>query len=865
MKKKHKIFRKYPLLNRYKNNFLQKILLISLKFRFFLYFQFENNHNFKKKPVFYLINRITVKQVNFHKNSFFFERLYRLIILLSFFFKKLYNVFKKLEKNGLEKKILNFSDHCEKKKKYYKKLFTAIISIEILKKSNKKNLLNYSNNSKDKMDFSFHINLILKGVSKIFLIKKHWILNWFKNLLLINNRLNKSKDCDFKKTLENKYNLYFRNFPFRKLDKKIFFSKNLPLNINSIKKLQNFEIESKSKITAKRHTCFLFKNISKFFQDKKQYYYRILPKKFFLTNKKTDLIFFNFEILGIIYCTNIFYGIIGLKKKILLKFNKFQPMHGGPVLHTISYMSIYMFSKVLHKMYEQSINTIHFLVFSFTNDLNLFKILKSMIFSQLISFSNWFGFSKKTCVEIFINGIENILPIKIFENLTKKNFSKKYYKIRTEIKLKIKLIFFFFIYSGTLLSMFNQNLFIGLNPIKFITIFDNLKKNTILASKIKLLIRLAPMIFGSLSIGLQEKKDFFIISLRKIKNKNIRHILLFTSKILSLVDKNPKKVWGKFFTALIEFGKKKIDKTIKRKYYKCMYCFKETIEEIALNINYSHYYLYYEEEKTDKKKNIIFMETDTDYKIEVEIDLKTDYLDNLLTGLNFFSIKRISNKIQLFSIFKFLLFNAVLNYNKSIISSLAFSEVFVAFPENIDILYRTGKKIQSLVTHLFSTTMIGLGSCNSRLHFLHKYIVDFIFCKKTVFIKPIRFCSFKFGDFFSESIWQKIDDLNNNFLNYTKIKKLRIKNNDILYIRLSQGLLFLNITKSFRYLEENGKKINYKNFGIFVNGAYLFIAKNLGGIGNFPISVFLLCLVFKKKRKDFCKKINPKTFKLKNK
>jgi hypothetical protein len=93
----------------------------------------------------------------------------------------------------------------------------------------------------------------------------------------------------------------------------------------------------------------------------------------------------------------------------------------------------------------------------------------------------------------------------------------------------------------------------------------------------------------------------------------------------------------------------------------------------------------------------------------------------------------------------------------------------------------------------------------------------------------------------------------------------RIKNNDILFIRLSQGLLFLNIAKSFRYFEENDKKINYKNFGIFVNGAFLFIAKNLGGVGIFPISIFLLGIMIKNKRKGIGKKCNSKTFILKNK
>jgi len=860
-----KIFRKFPKLITYKNTFLQKTILIFLKSQFLLYFQIKDYHKLKKKSFFYLINRLTINHFNFNKISFLFERFYRLIFLLLFFFKKLYNMFKKCKKYGLNKKILEFSDHY-KKKFFFCKIFCAqIIYIETLKKFNKKNLIKNSITFRDKMDFLYHINFILKRITNIFFIKKHWITTWSKNLFFIKNQLHKLKDLDFKKSFQNKYRIYFKNFPGQKLDKKIFFSKKLPINISSAQKFHNFEIEPKHMIAVKRHPYFLFKNISRFFKDKTQSNYRIMPKKFFVTNKKTDLFFLNLEMLGIIYYSNIYYGPIVLKKKFLLKFNRFQPFHGSPVLHIISYMTLYMFSKFLYKMFEKSINMLNFIVFSFTTDLNLFKNLKSIIFSQITYFSNWFRFPKQTCVEIFINEIENIMPNKIINNLTKKKFSKKYYKMRIEIKLKIKLLSFFFFYSGTLLYVFNQNLFFGLKITKIIIIFENLKKNILLASKIKLILQLAPMIFLSVSIGLKEKIFFLIIFLRKIKNKNFRYILLFVSKILSLAKKNLKKVWEILFKTLMEFGAKKIDKTIQRKYYRSMNCFKETIDEIALTICYSNHYLYYEEEKTDTRKNIIFIEKITSNKIEVEMNLKTDYLNNLLTGFNFFSIKRNYTKLQLVSMFRFLLFNTVLNYNKSIISSLAFLEVFEAYSEHIDILYRNSKKIKSTSTHLFSMTIIGLGSSDNRIRFLFKYAVDLIFKKKKVFIKPIRFRSFKCGDFFPESTSNKFDDFNNNFPHYTKIVNFRIKNNDILFIRLSQGLLFLNIAKSFRYFEENDKKINYKNFGIFVNGAFLFIAKNLGGVGIFPISIFLLGIMIKNKRKGIGKKCNSKTFILKNK
>ena len=219
MDKKGKIFRKYPKLIKYKNTFLQKTLLIFLKSQFLLYFQFKNYHKLKKRPFFYLINRITVNHFNFNKISFFFERFYSLILLLFFFFKKLCNVVKKCKKNGLQKKILYFSAPYKKKKFFCQIFFAQIIYIEISNKSKITNLINYPINFKDKMDFLYHINFILKRITNILFIKKHWASNWRKNLFLINIQLNKFNDLDFKKIFQNKCKLYFKNFPSQKLDK----------------------------------------------------------------------------------------------------------------------------------------------------------------------------------------------------------------------------------------------------------------------------------------------------------------------------------------------------------------------------------------------------------------------------------------------------------------------------------------------------------------------------------------------------------------------------------------------------------------------------------------------------------------------
>lgn len=712
--------------------------------------------------------------------------------------------------------------------------------------------------------FSYYIYLNFSKLLTTFNIKKHWFIGIIKNVISTEFHFKVSSNIEHENILKkNSIFLKARKFVAFVNNKKFFFSRNSLLNFKDFLYFNDKKIDTVYKYYLKKNNYTILNELMKFFQNEKHSVFKIFPKKFLLKNKKMDYLYTNLELSVINRLSKCFLGLIGIKKKILIKSNAHFPNFGGQVASSLSFIGFNIFSRFYNKSYRRMVEKLDFILFSYTNDIILFKNIKSILFSQIIVFLNWPSTLNHFYTESFFKNFSSLFPYKIDINRLDKIHQKCFYKNRIEIELKVNLLSQIFFFSNSVFSLLKYNLVFDLYFKKYLVYIDNFGRNGFFYFKIKNILKMTPMYIGSLAVGFFNRKDLCMLSLRKINNKEVRHCSLFFLTFFSLIGNSNNIVFENFFKNIIEFGKKKKLRYEQIKYYKCIGILKEYVDEKSRLYFLGNDKLYYEESLKGKVNGYKNIENNIKSEIIVKKNLETDFLDNIITGVNFVSIFNSSNKILFTSIFKFLLFNPIFNYKKSSSISFTFFYFSTAVIESIDILTKSMQKSECLENTVLSMTLLGFTSKDTRVYFLLKYILNLELYNKKNYFKRQHLSLYDEETISSDLSSNVIFEYSVKNNSYSCIENLKIKDNVLFFIRISQGALFINKINMFSFFNKNQKKIDYKKTNLIINLIFLFLSKFTISIENFPLSIFILCLCINKNSIKCKKKIRLRTLKLK--